>query len=126
MEPKFYICETCKNIITKIEDKGVPVMCCGHKMKEIVPGTADAAAEKHVPVIHKNGNVVCVAVGSVEHPMAEEHFIPWIVLCTDKGYQIKYLSHTDKPSAEFVLADGETPKSAIAYCNLHELWKAEI
>ena len=25
MEPKFYYCETCKNIITKIEDKNMPV-----------------------------------------------------------------------------------------------------
>ena len=50
MEQKFYICEHCKNIITKVKDSGVPVMCCGQKMTEIVPGTTDAAAEKHVPV----------------------------------------------------------------------------
>ena len=58
MEQKFYICEHCKNIITKVKDSGVPVMCCGQKMTEIVPGTTDAAAEKHVPVYQVEGNCV--------------------------------------------------------------------
>ena len=62
---KFYKCEHCGNIITKIEDKGVPVMCCGQKMTEIVPGTTDAAQEKHVPVVEQTGDTVKVKVGSV-------------------------------------------------------------
>lgn len=69
MEQKFYICEHCKNIITKVKDSGVPVMCCGQKMTEIVPGTTDAAAEKHVPVYQVEGNCVTVHIGSAEHPM---------------------------------------------------------
>lgn len=73
MEQKFYICEHCKNIITKVKDSGVPVMCCGQKMTEIVPGTTDAAAEKHVPVYQVEGNCVTVHIGSAEHPMLPEH-----------------------------------------------------
>ena len=50
MEMKFYRCEHCGNIVAMVKDKGVPVMCCGQKMTEIIPGTTDAAAEKHIPV----------------------------------------------------------------------------
>ena len=125
MEPNFYICETCGNLIAKIEDKGVPVMCCGKKMKALQPGTKDAAAEKHIPVISRDKNHITVKVGSAEHPMTEEHLISWIVICTDSGYQIKYLSHNDKPQADFYVAEDERVNSALAYCNLHELWKAE-
>ena len=45
MESKFYICEHCGNIIEMVKNVGVPVMCCGQKMKELVPGTTDAAFE---------------------------------------------------------------------------------
>ena len=44
---KFYICETCGNIITHVQASSVPVFCCGKKMTELVPGTTDAATEKH-------------------------------------------------------------------------------
>ncbi len=80
MRQKFYVCEHCGNIITKVNDAGVPVMCCGEKMKEMIPGTTDAAVEKHVPVYEVEGNVVKVKVGEVEHPMVAEHYIQWIVL----------------------------------------------
>ena len=63
---KFYKCEHCGNIITKIEDKGVPVMCCGQKMTEIVPGTTDAAQEKHVPVVEQTGDTVKVKVIAIK------------------------------------------------------------
>ena len=65
---KFYICSHCGNIIAYVKDQGVPVMCCGQKMEELVPNTTDAAVEKHVPVISVEGNQVTVKVSSVEHP----------------------------------------------------------
>lgn len=86
---KFYICKHCGNIITFMENKGVPVMCCGEKMSELIPGSTDAATEKHVPVISVNGSNVTVTVGSVAHPMLEEHSIKWIVLETAEGFQRK-------------------------------------
>ena len=70
---KFYICSHCGNIIAYVKDQGVPVMCCGQKMEELVPNTTDAAVEKHVPVISVEGNQVTVKVSSVEHPMADVH-----------------------------------------------------
>ena len=79
---KFYQCSHCKNIITYEDNKGVPVMCCGEKMQELVPGTVDAALEKHVPVVEKDGNKVTVKVGSVTHPMLEEHHIAFFAIET--------------------------------------------
>ena len=77
MEQKFYICKHCGNIIAKVKDTGVPVICCGEPMSEIVPGTTDAAVEKHVPVWTVENGIVHVKVGSVEHPMLPEHYIEW-------------------------------------------------
>ncbi|MCC8061209.1 MAG: desulfoferrodoxin [Clostridiales bacterium] len=124
MELKFYICEHCGNIIMKIKDKGVPVMCCGQKMIEIIPGTTDAAAEKHVPAYKAEGNVVRVNVGSVDHPMLPEHYIEWIALKTKQGAQIKELKPGEKPAAVFALSEGDVVEEVYAYCNLHSLWKA--
>ena len=122
---KFYICKHCGNIIAIAEDKGVPVVCCGEKMSELVPGSVDAAQEKHVPVIEVNGNLVTVTVGSVEHPMLEEHHIGWIALETKEGNQRKTLPVGGKPQATFALTDGDEVVAAYEYCNLHGLWKAE-
>ena len=77
---KFYRCDHCGNIVTFVHSAGVPVMCCGQKMTELVPGTVDAAVEKHVPVVEVNGTRVEVKVGSVAHPMLPEHSIQWIAV----------------------------------------------
>ena len=120
---KFYVCEHCGNIIEYIKDVGVPVVCCGKKMTELIPGTSDGAPEKHVPLVTVNGDKVLVEVGSVEHPMVEEHYIQWIAIETTRGSQRVKLDYTDKPRAEFKLAEGETLVAAYEYCNLHGLWK---
>ncbi|MBP5331131.1 MAG: desulfoferrodoxin [Lachnospiraceae bacterium] len=124
MEQKFYICEHCGNIIAVVKASGVPVMCCGQKMKEIVPGTVDASLEKHVPVFEVKDNKVYVTVGAVEHPMGEDHFIEWISLQTNAGNQRKVLKPGDAPKACFALCEGENVEAVYAYCNLHSLWKA--
>ncbi len=123
---KFYVCEHCGNIIQFIKDKGVPVMCCGQKMKEIIPGVSDGAAEKHVPAVKVEGNKVIVEVGSVEHPMVDVHYIEWIILESEKGFQKVDLKPDQAPRAEFLIADSDRPIAAYEYCNLHGLWKADI
>jgi len=125
MSTKFYICEKCGNIIGKIHDSGVSCVCCGQKMTKLEAGTVEASREKHIPVVSVEGNTVEVVVGSVLHPMAEEHNISWVYLETDKGGQRKNLAVDSEPRVKFALAD-ETPIAVYAYCNLHGLWKAEI
>ena len=125
MKLKFYRCAICGKIIAIVRDTPVPTMCCGQKMEEIIPGTTDAAVEKHVPVISVNGRDVVITVGSVEHPMIEEHYIEWIALKTNFGNQRKALKPGDAPKACFALCEGEEVEAALAYCNLHSLWEAK-
>ncbi|MBE6785629.1 MAG: desulfoferrodoxin [Ruminococcaceae bacterium] len=124
-ETKFFICEHCGNIIGVIHDAGVPMMCCGQKMTQLIPGTVEASVEKHLPVVTADGDKVKVEIGSVAHPMAEEHSILWVYVQTDKGGQRKNLAVGEAPSVEFALCD-EKPVAVYAYCNLHGLWKTEV
>lgn len=120
---KFYVCEHCGNIIEFAKNTGVPVMCCGQKMTELVPGSTDGAVEKHVPVVTIDGNKVLVEIGSVPHPMVEAHYIEWIVIETKRGSQKVKLNPEEEPKAEFILAEGDEFVAAYEYCNLHGLWK---
>ena len=121
---KFYVCEHCGNIITKFKDSNVPVVCCGEKMKELVPGTSDGAVEKHVPIVVLDGRSVHVTVGSVLHPMVDVHYIQWVVVETTKGIHKYNLLPNEDPKVEVRLADNEEFVSAYEYCNLHGLWKS--
>lgn len=122
---KFFICRTCGNLVSLVNEGGGTLVCCGNEMEELVPNTVDAATEKHVPVIEVEGNKVTVKVGSVAHPMKEEHYIQWIYLETNEGVQRKCLKPGDEPKAVFALNDGDKVVSAYEYCNLHGLWKKE-
>jgi len=125
-EAKFYICKHCGNIIELLNSSGVPVVCCGDEMDELIPGTVDASLEKHVPVVTVDGNTVTIKVGSVTHPMIPEHYIQWIYLKTVSGVHRKCLKPGEEPEAVFVLNEGEKPVTAFEDCNLHGLWKADI
>ena len=124
MATKFYKCAHCGNVIVKVVDSGVPVVCCGEKMSELVPNTVDASNEKHVPVVTRlDNNTIKVEVGSVAHPMTEEHHIAFIYVETEDG-GIK-VDLKDKPEA--VIALGTSKAIAVyEYCNLHGLWKKEL
>nr|WP_027870195.1 desulfoferrodoxin family protein [[Eubacterium] cellulosolvens] len=123
----FYRCESCGNFVTFLTEKtACTPTCCGETMKELVPNTTDGAAEKHVPVVNVEGSCVTVTVGSVEHPMLEAHYIQFIILETNLGFQKKDLKPGQKPEAVFALAPDEKPVAAYEYCNLHGLWKKDI
>ena len=124
MEQRFFVCETCGNIVAMVKPSGVPVVCCGKPMKQIVPNTTDAAQEKHVPVWSKEGNLVKVQVGSVAHPMIPAHYIEWVSLQTKAGNQRKALHPEQAPEVTFALTDGDEVEAVYAYYNLHGLWKA--
>ena len=124
MDLKFYRCNHCGQIIAVVKKTGVPVVCCGEQMQEIIPGTTDAAVEKHVPVYEVKGNIVTVSIGSAAHPMLEEHYIEWVALQTKAGNQRKALTPGSEPKVSFALTDGDEVVGVYAYCNLHGLWKA--
>ncbi len=123
MAQKFLVCEHCGNMVEVVKDAGVPMMCCGQKMTELVAGTTDAAVEKHIPVYEVKDNKIYVNVGEVEHPMMAEHFIEWVSVQTDKGTQLKKLASGQKPEVVFAICEDEKVEAVYAYCNLHGLWK---
>ena len=125
MDQKFLICEHCGNIVAAVKESGVPVVCCGQKMKEIIPGTVEASREKHIPEFVVEGNKVLVTVGSVEHPMVPEHYIEWVTIQTKQGNQIKQLTPGSAPKVCFSLCEEDSVEAVYAYCNLHGLWVAK-
>ena len=124
MEVKFYRCPHCGNIVVKVKDSGVPVVCCGQPMQELVPNTGDGAGEKHVPVYYREGNEVVVNVGSVNHPMLDNHYIEWIMLQTKSGNQRKLLKPGEEPTRRFLVDPNDEVLAVYEYCNLHGLYKA--
>ena len=126
MDVKFFKCMHCGNVVVKVFDQGVPVVCCGENMVELHANDTDGAREKHVPQVTVDGATVTVKVGEVAHPMTEPHFITMIVLETSKGFQVKHLQPGEEPKADFAVVPGEEPVAVYEYCNLHGLWKADV
>lgn len=123
MEMRFYKCSHCGQIAAIVKKTGAPLVCCGEPMQEIIPGTTDAAVEKHVPVFEVKDNIVTVCVGSASHPMLPEHYIEWVSIQTKFGNQRKALKPGDEPKVCFALCEGDEVEAVYAYCNLHSLWK---
>lgn len=122
-EAKLFYCKHCKQIVEKVVPTRVDVICCGEPMTELVAGTVDAAAEKHVPAVTRDGNKIKVVVGSVEHPMEEKHYIQFIMVKQgDRTYRVD-LKPGEAPAAEFMIEDG--PATVYEFCNLHGLWSAD-
>ena len=121
----FYRCERCGNIVVKVADGGGQLTCCGQAMTIIQPNTTDAAQEKHVPVVTLEDDKIVVNVGSVDHPMLEEHSIQWIYVVTEEGVLARCLKPGDAPHAEILLG-GQKPLEVYEYCNLHGLWKLAL
>ena len=123
MEMKFYRCKVCGQIVAIVKKTGVPLVCCGKMMEEIVPGMVDASLEKHVPVYEVEDGKVTVRVGTIDHPMIEEHYIEWVALQTKNGNQRVKLNPNDAPVAHFAILEGDEVLAVYAYCNLHSLFK---
>lgn len=124
-EQKFFICKHCGNIIGLIHNAGVPMVCCGEVMEELIPNTTEASTEKHLPVVTMVGNTVIVEIGSVPHPMEEKHYIQWVYLETKRGGQRKCLTPGEEPKLVFALEDDELI-NVFEYCNIHGLWKTPV
>jgi superoxide reductase len=118
-----YKCELCGNIVEVLHASGGDLVCCGQAMKHLVPNTVDAAVEKHVPIIEKDGENYTVTVGSTLHPMTDEHYIEFIQLITKARTYTVHLDPGKDPKASFSVHCEVL--SARAYCNLHALWKSE-
>ena len=126
MDVVFYRCNHCGNIAIKPFDAGVDLVCCGEKMERLVADSQEAATEKHIPAVTRDGNKLHVNIGEVDHPMTPEHYIQFICLVTDDDYTIHQLDPADAPACDFVLRDGQMPVKVYAYCNIHGLWVLDM
>jgi superoxide reductase len=117
-----YVCELCGNVTEVLEGAGGTLACCGQDMNLLKENTVNAAQEKHVPVVTVSGTTATVQVGSVAHPMEEQHYISWIELQQGSKVQRLYLKPGESPQAVVGIESGG-PGTVRAYCNLHGLWK---
>ena len=117
-------CEVCGHIIEVLHAGAGELVCCNQPMKLMTENTTDAAQEKHVPVIEKTDSGWKVTVGSVAHPMTDDHYIEWIELVVGGVAYREFLNPGGEPSAEFCV-EGTGPVTAREYCNLHGHWKAQ-
>lgn len=117
-----YKCNICGNIVEVLTVGGGELVCCGQPMELLKEKTGDAGQEKHVPVTEKTEAGIRVKVGSVPHPMEENHYIEWIELVGDGIAYRKFLKPGDKPEAEFFVKSNKF--EARDYCNIHGLWKS--
>ena len=120
-------CSHCGKIVEIVHGCGTQcaTICCGEPMKELVANTTDGALEKHVPFAQVEGDELKVQVGSVIHPMTAEHYIPFIILVTDKDVRRVDLNPGDAPVATFNIK-GVKPLKVYEFCNLHGLWVKEL
>ena len=122
---KFLICKRCGNLVGLIKESGVPMICCGEKLTELLPNTVEASTEKHLPAVTASNDSLSVQIGSTLHPMEEAHHIDFVYVETKQGGQRKCLKPGDEPKASFVFK-GDKPVAVYAYCNLHGLWKSAV
>ncbi|NLD91466.1 MAG: desulfoferrodoxin FeS4 iron-binding domain-containing protein [Fibrobacter sp.] len=117
-----YKCEKCGNLVEGLWNGEPPLFCCGQEMKELVPNSVDAAKEKHVPVIVREGNKVTVKVGSVAHPMTKEHYILFVELLAGNQVLRHDFKEDDTVAEAVFYVDENVPVVAREYCNLHGFW----
>jgi superoxide reductase len=116
-------CDLCGNIVEVLHGAACELVCCSKPMRAVKENTVEASKEKHIPVISRVGNGVKVAVGSVAHPMAAEHYIEWIELIVGDKILRQYLKPGQEPAAVFEGVSAPVV-NAREYCNLHGLWRA--
>ncbi len=117
---EIYKCALCGNIVEVVHGAAGALACCGQDMALMAENTTDAATEKHVPVITISGTNVKVQVGSVPHPMQDEHYIEWIELIADGKSYTQFLKPGESPEATFEVSASNI--SVREYCNLHGHW----
>ncbi len=120
---RFFKCEDCKSIAMEIVAGGC---ACVPNYGEVTANTVEASQEKHLPVVERDGRMITVRVGSLEHPMLEEHYIMCIYVETCSGGFLRNLKPGDEPVAVFEIPEEQQIKAVYEYCNIHGLWKTEI
>lgn len=122
----FEYCPICGNLIEKIEDHQVPLMCCGQALDALNPNSTDAAVEKHLPVLKLDETTLTIEIAEVTHPMLASHWIPWVVIQTPNRVLRQTFEPGEAPTLTIPRPEAGTPVRVYAYCNLHGLWVSDL
>lgn len=120
-QKQVYRCNICGNIVEVLHSGRGELVCCNKPMELLEEKTRGEGQEKHIPVIEKTDERIKIKVGSIPHPMEQNHYIQWIEVNTDREAKRKFLNAGDRPEAEFCITNNT--KKARIYCNVHGLWK---
>ncbi len=118
-----YYCPVCGNMVEVVKGGAGKLVCCGKPMELMQENAADAAKEKHIPILTREGSKIKVSVGSIAHPMEDVHFIDWVEMLAEGRVTRKYLKPGMAPEVTFCV-DPQAEVVIRAYCNKHGLWKA--
>lgn len=119
---QIYRCKVCENIVEMVHSGIGELVCCGQAMGLLDERTEETGAEKHVPVMENTDSGVKVKIGSIPHPMEDEHHIEWIEIMVDGAVYKKFLKPGDEPEAVFEIDASIESITARDYCNIHGLW----
>ena len=120
---QIYKCNVCGNIVEVLHTGVGELVCCGEAMQLMEEKREDVGQEKHLPVIEKTPDKVTVKVGSIPHPMEDNHYIEWVEVASDGKAYREFLKPGDSPEATFEIKAEKI--TAREYCTLHGLWKKE-
>jgi len=117
---RFYYCSICNQLQIQILDSGNKMSCCENPVDELISHQATGEGDEHRPIIRKIGNFVSITVE--DHPMIDVHYLSFIFMETNQGFQYKYLVKNSLPKADFILAKNEEIVNVYVFCNVHLLW----
>lgn len=120
---QIYKCPICGNIVEVTHTGAGTLVCCGQNMILQTEKTlTEEGQEKHVPIIEQTETGILIKIGSVPHPMEENHYIEWLEIMFDGKVDRQYLAPGQAPEAHFnVKAESVVAR---AYCNVHGLWQS--
>ncbi len=120
---RIYKCPICGNVVDLLEVGGGELVCCGQPMVELEAKTSEEGYEKHIPVVEVSGRNVMVTVGSVLHPMIDNHYISKIFLVYSNKVLRFDLKPSNEPKISVELDEEVTNLEVYEYCTVHDLWK---
>lgn len=119
---ELYHCNICGQMVLVVSEGAGTLVCCNQPMIQIQEKHGEEEGkEKHIPVLEKKGDGIIVKVGSVPHPMVDDHYIKWIEVMGETFLQCATLKPGDAPEMEFCVPYEKVHKVRI-YCNKHGFW----
>jgi len=120
-----YRCNICGNIVEVLHLGTGKLICCENQMELLKEKEEGTGSEKHLPVLEETDKGIKIKVGSLPHPMEDNHCIEWVEVIADNKIYRKVFKPGDKPEAEFDIKPGDVEQIELReYCSIHGLWRS--